>query len=240
MKRIYREELTVLSNWVDHRQELRLSTLFTLLQDASLQHATELGVGKERTLDRGLLWVVTRHHAEVVRMPRYNERIVLETWPGNTRRMLFPRYYRILDEQGAVLLKIATLWVIIDANTRKLVVPELYHLAVPGVETGDEISVNAPPHVLDVSEHTELTVPYSYIDINGHMNNVRYFDVCLDAAYEQIGNRPIRELRVEYNNEAKFGEVLHVDWGTQDNELYFAGTVTDRPCFKIGLTLAPN
>lgn len=232
MRRIYREEWTVSSDWVDRDQRLRISTLFRLLQEVSLCHATELGLGKERTLDRGLLWVVTRQHVELERLPHYGERIVLETWPGATKRMLFPRYYRMLDERGNCLLKASALWVIIDAKTRRMVIPEQHQIAVPAVETGDEIAFHVPQPVMELSNTAEFVVPYSYIDLNGHMNNTRYFDVCEDVAYPKNTVGKLKEIRTEYNTEAKLGQTLRIDWGEQDGMLAFIGTA-EQPCFRV-------
>ncbi len=53
----------------DLKQQLRLSRLFTLLQEAATDHAALLGAGSDKTLDRGLLWIVTLQEAIVHRMP---------------------------------------------------------------------------------------------------------------------------------------------------------------------------
>lgn len=234
MRRICREEWTVQSDWVDVGQNLRISTLFRLLQEVSLKHATELGLGRERTLDRGLLWVVTRQHVEVERLPRYGERIALETWPGATKRMLFPRYYRILDEQGNCLVKAAALWVIIDAKTRSMVLPAQHQIAVPAVETGDEIPFHAPQPVMELPNRADFVVPYSYVDLNGHMNNTRYFDVCEDVSYPKNVAGELKEIRTEYNTEAKLGQTLTIAWGEQDGTLAFVGAA-EQPCFRVAL-----
>ena len=65
---IYRKEYTLLSSDVDAQRRLRLSTLFTMLQEASIAHTTELGMGREKTLDQGLLWIVTLQQASIRRL----------------------------------------------------------------------------------------------------------------------------------------------------------------------------
>ena len=94
---MYRIPYQILSSDTDANRALRLSRLFTLLQEASIAHTTLLGMGREHTLDRGLLWIVTLQRAQISRLPVYDERIVLKSWPGKTMHLLFPRYYRIED-----------------------------------------------------------------------------------------------------------------------------------------------
>ena len=71
----------------DLKRRLRLSRLFTLLQEAAMDHATLLGAGRERTLDRGILWIVTLQQAIIHRMPVYDEPVRLVTWPGKPRHL---------------------------------------------------------------------------------------------------------------------------------------------------------
>ena len=100
MSGVYERPLLLGSEHVDCFRRLRVSTLFELLQTASIRHTEELGVRRDKTLDRGLLWVVARQHVVVERMPAYDERIIVRSWPGETLRVLFPRYYELVSERG--------------------------------------------------------------------------------------------------------------------------------------------
>ena len=100
---IYREELLLRSKDVDLHRRLRTSRLFELLQEASIRHTEQLGMGREKTLDKGILWVVGLQRAEITRMPVYDEQIVLKSWPGETMHFFFPRYYQIETADGELL-----------------------------------------------------------------------------------------------------------------------------------------
>ena len=52
------ETLKLRSRDVDMHRRLRTSELFKLLQEASIRHTEALGMGREKTLDRGILWVL--------------------------------------------------------------------------------------------------------------------------------------------------------------------------------------
>ena len=56
---IYRQDFRLLSSEVDMSRAIRLSTLFTRLQEAAIAHTIELGVTREKTLDLGLLWEIS-------------------------------------------------------------------------------------------------------------------------------------------------------------------------------------
>ena len=113
---MYRQDFQVLSCDVDSARRLRLSTLFTKLQEAAIAHTIELGITREKTLDQGLLWAVTQYHALFHRLPEYDEKVSLLSWPGKTMHLYFPRYFRLVDTKGSVLFEAVSYWVLIDSK----------------------------------------------------------------------------------------------------------------------------
>ena len=120
------ESLKLRSKDVDMFRRLRSSELFKLLQEISIRHTEELGMGREKTLDRGILWVLLMQRAEIARMPVYDEELLLRSWPGKTMHLLFPRYYSLETAAGEALVKASALWSLVDAGTRKVVFPERF------------------------------------------------------------------------------------------------------------------
>ena len=124
---------------VSFNRKLRPSCLFSLMQEASIDHTEQLGAGRDKTLDRGFLWVLTRQKVLLNRLPEYDERVLFESWPGETMHVLFPRYYRMLDASGKPLLSASALWTLIDSENRGLIFPQQEGILVPGEVTGNEI-----------------------------------------------------------------------------------------------------
>ena len=231
---IYREELLLRSKDVDMFRRLRTSELFKLLQEASIRHTEELGMGRDKTLDKGILWVLLLQTAEIQRMPEYDERIVLKSWPGKTMHLLFPRYYRMETAAGEPLLSASALWGLVDQNTRKMVFPERYGVEIEGVTTGEEIALPAAPKRMACTESRAFTVPYSYVDLNGHMNNTRYFDLAEDCIPAAAAGKQLRRIQTEYVSEARFGESFTVSWGEEDGEYFLQGE-GEKPFFRMRL-----
>jgi acyl-ACP thioesterase len=207
---VYQKQLRLRNKDVNLHRRLRTARLFELMQEASIRHTEELGMGREKTLDRGLLWVVTLQRAEIARMPEYDETVTLESWPGRTMHLLFPRYYRVLDGEGRVLLRASALWALIDQNTRRMVFPDDYGIEIEGQVTGEEIALPSPLPRAEGELLPAFRVPYSYLDLNGHMNNTRYFDLAEDRLAEAARGDCLRELAIEYANEARLGDELEL------------------------------
>ena len=217
---------------VELHRRLRTSTLFELMQEASIRHTEELGMGREMTLDRGLLWMVTLQRAEIARMPEYDEVITLESWPGDTMHLLFPRYYRVLDGKGNTLVSASALWALVDQETRRMVFPDRYGVVIEGEKTGNEIALPSPPLRAKEGVVSSFTVPYSYVDLNGHMNNTRYFDLAEDRIPVAAEGRSLRSISVEYANEAKLSDELRVTVEREDSTYRVSGD-TEKKIFRM-------
>lgn len=234
MSGVFERSLLLGSEHVDCFRRLRASTLFELLQTASIRHTEELGMGRDKTLDRGLLWVIGRQYAVIARMPEYDERIILRSWPGKTLRVLFPRYYEILSERGETLVRASAVWSLMDRETRSTVFPDEYGIEIAGAENGRELPYLTKLKTPETPHAFDFSIPYSYVDLNGHMNNTRYFDLAEDGIPAAKSGKLLREVRVEYSAEARLGATLHVYWGEEDGSYYVNGS-TERVCFRMNL-----
>lgn len=233
---VYRKELRILSSDVDMHRRLRLSVLFSLMQEAAIAHTEQLGMGRAVTLDRGILWVVTLQSAQIERMPEYDERVVLRSWPGRTMHVLFPRYCAMDTEAGEPLMRASALWTLLDARTRRLVFPEKCGVSIEGAVTGDEIALPSAPRPAVCTEERDFTVPFSFVDLNGHMNNTRYFDLAEDCIPPAAGGGRLTAVSTEFSREVRFGERLPLRWGRDGDRWYFAGGAGEKPMFRMSLT----
>lgn len=228
------QDLRLRSCDVDMFRRLRLSRLFELFQEAAIRHTEQLGMGRDRTLDRGILWVLLMQRAEIIRMPEYDEEIRLKSWPGKTMHLLFPRYYSVETVAGEPLVRASALWSLVDAENRKVVFPEKYDIVIDGFETGNEISLprSLPRPTEGIPK--EFTVPFSFVDLNGHMNNSRYCDLAEDLVGAAAQGSRLKEISVEFLNEARFGELLLLRICGSGTEYRISGDST-KPVFRMKL-----
>ena len=235
---VLEESLILKSKDVDMFRRLRTSRLFELFQETSIRHTEQLGMGREKTLDRGLLWVLLMQRAEILRMPEYDEEIFLKTWPGDTMHLLFPRYYMVGTAKGEILIRASAIWSLVDAKSRKVIFPEKYGIRIPG-ESGDE-KIALPGSIPKPEAEAEqiFTVPYSFVDLNGHMNNTRYFDLAEDCIGAAAAGCVLRKIETEYTNEAPFGEKLLLRWQKREDGFLLSGE-GEKPVFRMRLAYDP-
>lgn len=215
-------------------RKLRLSELFNRFQEIAIADTEEHGMGRDKTLDRGLLWVVTGYRLDVDRLPDYDETVTLESWAGKTMHVFFPRYFRMRDAEGKILLQASSLWVLIDGSTRKVVFPEEAGVHMEEVKVDDCPPIPRAPKIGETPVEVPFTVTYSVLDLNGHMNNTRYFDAVQDAIYPLKHAAAPKQVLVEYKNEAKPGETFMIRYGETDGVVSVVGEA-DRMIFRMNL-----
>ncbi len=204
----YTTEITVLSSQCDQFQVFRMASLFQLLQEISIADVEKAGYAHNRTLDQGLLWVISRMRVELDRPICYGERLRVSTIAGKRAHMMFPRYYEIQDEGGRTIMRGSAVWLLISRETRLPVTPEEYDIDIPGV------SEKGMPQLPMGLRSIESDIPaiirkvmYSDIDLNGHMNNTRYLD-WIDDMYDTHFHEVtrMRVLQINYLKELSCGD----------------------------------
>ena len=229
----YERRLLIRSEQVDMTRHLRMSELFRLLEEASIAHTEELGCTRERTLDRGLLWVITRQLVEIDELPAYDEEIIVRSWQGDMQHVFFPRFYEI-EKDGRVMVRGQALWMLIEESTRSMVMPEDYGISIPGRPGSDDMAL-AAISVPDTAERSAEGAALSQVDINGHMNNTRYFDIIDDALHAGGGSvRTPKSVLANYFSELRLGDSFTLSCFKEGSTLWFEGAA-EKPYFRIKL-----
>ena len=232
---IYETTYKILASDVDMYQRLRLSRLFTVFEDISLRHTNELGISRDKTLDRGILWVVTMQRVDVERLPFYDENVRIETWIGRIRHSMFPRFFRMTDPEGRTLLTASGFWMLIDAEKRSLLNPQRVGIAFPEEDVADEPPLPSAPKSLPFTGESLYTVPYSSIDLNGHMNNARYLDLAENVMPAEVREKKIRCINTEYAAEIRPEETVRLETGAEEHAFYLACMRDAKRLFRLRL-----
>ena len=231
---VFTKEIMIESRDVSMSAKLRPSAFLQLFQEIAGDHSTAMGYGYEMTHTNHVMWIIVKNHVIFHELPSYTDRVVLSTWVTDRRHLMFPRYCRMETLDGRPLVDAASYYVLVDYYTRQSVFPE--HLDIPHSDapTGREIALPGRIHLPELTHSAPFTIPYSYIDLNRHMNNVKYVDLAEDELGLAQAGHELKELTIEYVNEAKLGETLTLSWANRDDNWYLAGN-TDQRIFNLQL-----
>ena len=242
--------LVLRSDQVDMTRRMRMAELFRLLEDVSVAHTEELGCTRVETLDKGLLWIITRQLVEIEEMPEYDDEITVRGWQGDMMHLFFPRFYEVL-KGDRVIIRAQALWALMDVESRELIMPEDYDIDLPGRPGSDDMMLPAiiiPASAGEPVYSEDPVTRFSQMDINGHMNNTSYFNMIDDAIWSDISSgistdtaeaaalMPVpKTLYINYMNELPAGTHLVLNEYKDGDTVYFEGA-GDKPYFRVKIT----
>ncbi len=203
-------------------RELRLSALFRFIQEIAISDTENLGYPKQKTLDRGLLWVVGKQRIEIKRMPKYGERVELSTHPGAKTPFLFPRYYTMKQEEET-LLSAGSVWTLIDCKTRQMINPAEKGIVIEGENLEGDVSFQFPMKSFPLLGRCHFVASWRDCDLNGHLNNASYLDLAesmIPDAY-LLSHTPCL-VEIAYRKEIPLGSEVEVEYGNEGDEYVFS------------------
>lgn len=220
---------------VDQNKRLRLSNLFLMFQESAEEHSEILGIGHDKTTFAGRKWVITRYSLKINRMPKFEENITVYTYPGKPNPYFLYRHFYVKDEKGHLLAVASSVWTILDANTNKIVANP-FDIVVPGESTEFELDLPAKINDDATNKVKEHQIEYTDIDLNGHVNNIKYIDLIQNIHdTEFYKNHEIDSFLINYFSEIKEKEIVKLFVDNKDKEV-IKGSVGDRDCFKAVIT----
>lgn len=207
------ETYTIQSVDSDFRGDCRWSSLLSIMQRAADKHIEALGIDREEMIERGLGWMLITLEADMASIPRDMETIHVETWSRGSKGVLWHRDYRIMDDRGEQVGGARSVWTLVDIQKRKILRPSMFPYDVPiGQDSVGELpSKSVMPEGIELEEAYTTVVRYSGIDVNGHMNNARYADLCMDVLDEpELQGDKVTGFKITYNHEARLKDTIIV------------------------------
>lgn len=213
MEPFYVQHYEITDIAVDRYGRLKPGMILFLAQEVAGQHCNVLSVDYDTLAEKRMFWAVTRHRVQISRLPLRGETIRIETWPMPTTRVAYPRSVVAYDEEGRECFRAISLWVLMDLNTRKMVLPGKSGLDFSGIERGGELAIPGSLAPVKLEGKDQRTVRYCELDLNGHMSNTRYLDWMEDllpSAFHR--EHPLMDFTVTYLSEAREGEVVDLSY----------------------------
>ena len=211
MEPIYIDHFTISDLQTDRYGRLKPSAISWFVQEIAGRHCIHLGTEWDTLAAKGMFWAIIRHRVQVNRLPQKGETIRIETWPMPTTRVAYPRNVVAFDAAGQELFRTTSLWVLMDLNTRAMILPGKSGVTVEGILRGGELPQPASLAPAELAQCRQRTVYFTDLDINGHMNNCRYLDWAWDLLPSDAhGSRSLQQFTLCYLNEAIEGQTLQL------------------------------
>ncbi len=198
----------------DFSQRLFMGHLGNHMLNAADFHSTDRGFGMKYLMTIKRSWVLSRLAIEMEEMPPMYARFNVETWVESAMRYFTSRNFRVVDHQGKVFGYGRSIWAMIDTETRQPT--DIFSIDNGAINNWIEKEKACPIDKggrVKMGDAAELVrtieTYYNDVDINGHINSVKYIEHVLDLwGLDWYRDHQIRRFEIAYVAEAHQGDKL--------------------------------
>ena len=217
--------------------KLRPAAVLRYQQEAAEQHFAPGGLGWQGMAALGMAFVCVRWHGQLLRRPGMGERVTVETWHRQRKGPRFYRCYRWVDAGGAEIIRgVMEFALVSTADHRLLRGEEFDRLSIPA-QTQRQVDCADPGRLVlpELSGAGSYRVRPSDADMNGHMNNTHYADLCEDLLPPGTA---VGDIMLQFSHETRPGEEITLESARQENMLFLQGSREGTPVFSARIELA--
>lgn len=197
---------------VDFTGRLTMGVLGNHLLNCAGFHAADRGFGIAELNENQYTWVLSRLAIELEEMPAQYEKFSIQTWVENVYRLFTDRNFAILNADGKSIGYARSVWAMISLETRKPADLLTLHGGNITDYVCDQPCPIAKPGRIKVTDRTSIgsyQTKYSDIDINGHVNSIKYIEHILDLfPIEMFREKRIKRFEMAYVAESYYGDTL--------------------------------
>lgn len=196
----------------DFSGKLTMSVLGNHLLNCAGFHAADRGFGIATLNENHYTWVLSRLAVELENMPCQYEGFSIQTWVENVYRLFTDRNFAILDKEGKTVGYARSVWAMISMETRKPAdLLTLHGGSIIDYVCDKKCPISKPGRikVTEKAPVSEYQTRYSDIDINGHVNSIKYIEHILDLfPIEFFKEKRIKRFEMAYVAESYYGDIL--------------------------------
>lgn len=198
----------------DFNGRLFIGHLGNHMLNAADFHSTARGFGMKYLMTIKRSWVLSRLAIEMIEMPTQYTKFTVETWVESAMRYFTSRNFRVIGEDGKEYGYGRSIWAMIDTESRQPT--DIFSIDNGAINDWIEKEKECPIDKggrVKMDDQAELVrtidTYYNDIDINGHVNSVKYIEHVLDlwdlAWYKE---HQIKRFEIAYVAEAHQGDQL--------------------------------
>ena len=147
-------------------------------------------------------------------IPRWPEDVNVETWSRGIGKLTAYRDYIIWDCRSKEAAKGTATWVVVDTEKRKI--QRLEELSAKWPSNSDKSAIGkSADKVQELRDHVAgkyFAVKYSDLDVNRHVNNVKYIEWIMDGyTMDFIESKEIKKFEINFIGETNYGDDVAVN-----------------------------
>ena len=197
---------------LDVRGKLSIGVLGKHLLNCADAYAAERGFDVVEQEGEHYTWVLSRLAVELDDLPSCHESFSIQTWVENVYRLFADRNFAILNKDEKPIGYVRSVWAMISMETRTPAnLLTLHGERITNSICEKECPISKPGRVKISRQEavSEYVAKYSDLDINGHVNSIKYIEHILDLfPLETYKEKALKRFEIAYVAESYYGDAL--------------------------------
>jgi medium-chain acyl-[acyl-carrier-protein] hydrolase len=218
---IWKDQRTIESHEIDVNGKLRAHILFAFLLNSAWNHAKQHLFDYQTLSARNLMWVLSKLQLAVVRLPKWGDRIVIETWGKRIERFYALRDFVVSTDDGERLASATSAWMILNKSSYRPQKIEELMKDFPWRNDRSEIetSLKKVQELTNEKGCGEFRVTFSDIDVNSHVTAARYLHWILDSFPPAVlTEKEVQSAEISFIAEAVLDDRVSVSMESSSNQ----------------------
>ena len=216
----FEEQFKIRASEIGPNQKATLPAICSLLQEVAGNHARQLEFDITDLQDEKMTWVLHRLHVDMDRFPDWRENITIRTRPSGGDGLRAFRDFLILDKNEDIIGRSLSYWLILDMKSRRpRPIPQQILDWVP--DNVDHVLPLTKPNFAKVEQPNstqQFTVRKTDLDLNNHLNNVRYIEWALSCLPSDL---KVSNICIKFEGEAILSNTVLASYTDTPNRLNF-------------------
>ena len=205
---------------IGRNNEATNKALLAIMQDIACLHSASVGYGVLEIETKKRAWMLLDWKMEVIKRPKYNDDIKVETWSRKVERLYAYRDFQIKDKEGNIIVIGTSRWIFVDTDRRRPVrltadIADLYES-----ETDKNVFTEEMEDIKcgDYLFKKDYCVQRRDIDVNKHMHNLNYLDLAYETLPEDVYlNNEFNNIEIMYKTAILLGDTSVCLYGLNEN-----------------------
>lgn len=197
----------------DLNGKAKLTSICNYLQEIAGMHVDLIHQGIDDLKANNMAWVLSRLRLKILQFPVWKDKIEIETWSLGTDGLFGNREFKIYNEKGETLAIASSSWLVVNTFSKRPVRPQKIvekmplNLEKPLFETSlEKLQIKE-----ELFPKENILIHYSDIDINQHVNNVKYIKWIVDSCpMEFLTHKEIKQIEINFLHETKIEDELKI------------------------------
>ena len=218
-RNVWREDYQIRSYEVDCRNRLSILSMFSFMQEAASKHAAALGVSIQQLLAENYTWLLSRLKIKIIAYPGWNDQIQVNTWPSGTQQLFAMRDFKMNGIENQTIAAAISAWLVIDLEKRRPVRIAPFVERLKPIEGSHILNdrLDKLPALSNAVHEKSFVVRYSDLDINQHVNNVKFVEWVVEVVPTATLNASVlSELEINFLAEAFHEDQIIATCSPQD------------------------